>query len=120
MNQVNTTKGLAEARRRYALDLKAAVKMATERLSTIPEVCRVSLFGSYAHGRRDLFTDLDLLVIMETDSGVVDRLQRLYGLLALPVDYDLICYTPTEWERMQHQPFWRHAREGEVVLYERG
>ena len=79
----------------------------------------MSLFGSYARGRRDLFTDLDLLVIMETESGIVDRLRRLYGLLASPVDYDLVCYTPAEWERIQDQPFWRHARKTEVVLYER-
>jgi len=50
---------------------------------------------------------------------VIDRLESLYGLLALPVDYDLLCYTPTEWEQIKHQPFWRHAREGELVLYER-
>ena len=85
----------------------------------MPEVRRVSLFGSYARGRQDLFTDLDLLVIMETQAGVVERLQRLYSLLALPVDYDVVCYTPDEWEKIQYQPFWRHARNTEVVLYER-
>lgn len=115
-----TPKGLAGARERYALELEEAAKTATRLLSAMPEVQRVSLFGSYARGRRDLFTDLDLLVIMETESGAVDRLRRLYSVLALPVDYDLVCYTPAEWERIQHQPFWRHAREGEVVLYERG
>jgi predicted nucleotidyltransferase len=117
--EVNTTKGLARARERYALDLREAVKRATALLSEIPEVRRVSLFGSYARGRQDLCTDLDLLVIMEPEAGVVERLQRLYSLLALPVDYDVVCYTSGEWENIQHQPFWRHARKTEVVLYER-
>lgn len=116
---MNTMKGLARARERYALDLREAVKRATTLLSAMPEVRRVILFGSYAQGRQDLFTDLDLLVIMETEAGVVERLQRLYSLLALPVDYDVVCYTPGEWENIQHQPFWRHARNTEVVLYER-
>ncbi len=119
LGQVDTTKALAGARGRYVLDLEQAVKTATKVLSALPEVRRVSLFGSYARGRRDLFTDLDLLVVMETAAGVVDRLRRLYSLLALPVDYDLVCYTPAEWERIQHQPFWRQARRTEVILYEK-
>ena len=118
--QEDSTKGLVGARRRYALNLDEAVKRATELLSALPEVRRVSLFGSYARGRRDLFTDLDLLVVMETDVGVVDRLRDLYTLLSLPVDYDLVCYTPAEWEQLQHRAFWRHARQSEVLLYERG
>ena len=74
---------------------------------------------SLNQGRRDLFTDLDLLVIMETERGIADRLQHLYSLRALPVDYDLVRFTPAEWERMQRQPFWRHPRKTEVVLHER-
>jgi predicted nucleotidyltransferase len=119
-SQEDSTKGLVGARRRYALNLEEAVKRATECLSALPEVRRVSLFGSYARGRRDLFTDLDLLVIMDTDVGVVDRLRDLYALLSLPVDYDLVCYTPAEWEQLQDRTFWRRARQSEVVLYERG
>ena len=116
---MNTARDLASARERYTLELEEAVKRATELLSAIPEIRRVSLFGSYAHGRRDLFTDLDLLVIMETEKAIAERLRHLYSVLALPVDYDLICYTPAEWEWIQHQPFWRHARKTEVILYER-
>ena len=116
---MDKTKTLAAARGRYALNLEEAVKTATELLSALPEVRRVSFFGSYARGRRDLSTDLDLLVVMETQVALVDRLRRLYSLLALPIDYDLVCYTPSEWERIQNQPFWRYARQSEVVLYER-
>ncbi len=74
--------------------------------------------GSYARGRADLFTDLDLLVVMETNLSFIDRLRMLYPLLALPVDLDLLCYTPEELERMQDRPFIKHLRRDEVVLYE--
>jgi predicted nucleotidyltransferase len=111
---------LKTERERYALHLEKAVHRAATALSALPAVRRVSLFGSYARGRRDLFTDLDFLVVMETEAGVVDRLRNLYGLLALPVDYDVVCYTPAEWEQMQHQPFWRRALREEIVLHERG
>ncbi len=70
-------RNLACARKRYLLKLQEAIKRATELLSAMAEVRRASLFGTYARGRRDLFTDLDLLVVMETEAGVVDRLRRL-------------------------------------------
>jgi len=110
---------LKTKRERYVVDLEEAVSRATEVLSAHPEVCLVSLFGSFARGRRDLFTDLDFLVVMETEADVVDRLRYLYTVLALPVDYDVFCYTPTEWDQIQHKPFWRHARRSEIILHER-
>jgi len=51
----------------------------------------VSLFGSYARGRRDLFTDLDLFVVWDTDRPLLDRQRYLYSLLSLPVDLDIVC-----------------------------
>jgi hypothetical protein len=50
---------------------------------------------------------------METEADVVDRLRYLYTVLAFPVDYDVFCYMPTEWDQIQHKPFWRHARRSE-------
>ena len=106
-------------RERYVVDLEEAVSRATEVLSALPEIRLVSLFGWFARGRRDLFTDLDFLVVMETEADVVDRLRYLYTVLVLPVDYDVFCYTPTEWDQIQHTPFWRHARRSDIILHER-
>jgi len=39
----------------YVVDLEEAVSRATEVLSALPEIRLVSLFGSFARGRRDLF-----------------------------------------------------------------
>ena len=50
---------------------------------------RLSLFGSYTTGKADLFTDLDILVIMDTDKPFIDRLKEIHSLLALPVDIDI-------------------------------
>jgi len=54
---------LKTERERYARRLDEAVERATTALSALPEVRLVSLFGSYARGRRDLFADLDFLVV---------------------------------------------------------
>jgi predicted nucleotidyltransferase len=51
---MNTAKDLARARERYTLELHEAVKRTTKLLSAVLEVCRVSLFGSYAQGRGPL------------------------------------------------------------------
>jgi hypothetical protein len=53
----------------YAKQLAEAVQKAVAVLSGLQGVERLSIFGSYARGRRDLLTDLDLLVVWEP-SGI--------------------------------------------------
>ncbi|MFZ0429905.1 MAG: nucleotidyltransferase domain-containing protein, partial [Acidobacteriota bacterium] len=53
--------------------LAESYERALKKLMSLPEVERVILFGSYAAGRRDLFTDLDLLVVMCSDQEFVER-----------------------------------------------
>ena len=110
---------LLQSRDAYKNLLKASVSKIMNTLSELEEVERVSLFGSYARGRVDLFTDLDVLVIMNTDKSFLERLRMLYSLLAVPVDLDLLCYTPNEWETMKEQPFFKRMLQEEVVLYEK-
>jgi predicted nucleotidyltransferase len=109
---------LDRARAEYAELLEQSLQRTVGILSRVEGVRRVSVFGSYARGRRDLFTDLDVLVVMETDEGFVERVRRLYGMLALPVDLDLLCYTPEEFEAMQGRAFLKRALQEEVLLYE--
>jgi predicted nucleotidyltransferase len=79
----------------------------------------VVLFGSYAHGRRDLFTDLDLLVVMESDEPFVGRIASLYARLHPKVAADILVYTPEEFEEMKLRRFVRHALKTGRVLYAR-
>lgn len=109
---------LVAQREEYVRRLDAALPRLVERLGSLPEVRRISVFGSYARGRRDLFTDLDVLVILETSEPIPQRLARLYSLLDLGVDLDLIAWTPEEHERMQHRGFGRAIAAQEVIVYE--
>src|SRR5205814_5321378 len=84
---------LAARRAEYAARLRESLERIVASLAALDEVERVSVFGSYARGRVDLGTDLDVLVVMRTDRGFVDRLGALYSRLAVPVDLDLLCYT---------------------------
>jgi predicted nucleotidyltransferase len=110
---------LAGRRARYAERLDEAVAAIRELLPRVPGIERVSLFGSYARGRRDLGTDLDVLVIWETDKPFVERLKALYSLVAAPVDLDLVCYTPAEFRALRDRPFLRQIAGEEILLYEK-
>lgn len=103
----------------YAQRLDEARQRVVEVLSQVEGIQRVSLFGSGARGRRDLFTDLDVLVVWETDKPLVDRLTFLYSLLDVPVDLDVICYTPAEFRELRDRPFLRQIAGEEVILYEK-
>lgn len=109
---------LHKAREDYVAELDRSLRRAADVLSRRPEVKRISVFGSYARGRRDLLTDLDLLVVMDTVAPFVDRLKTVYSLLNLPVDVDILCYTPDEFATMKESGFLRKALSEEKVLYE--
>jgi predicted nucleotidyltransferase len=79
---------------------------------------KVVLFGSYAEGRRDVQTDLDLFVVIESALPFVERTAWLYRELAPRVACDILAYTPEEWVTMQERPFVRDALLKGEILYE--
>ena len=61
---------------------------------------RAVAFGSYARGVADAWSDLDLVVVIETDLPRLERGQLLADLYdALPVSLDLVVFTPSEFQR---------------------
>lgn len=103
----------------YTKLLEESRKTIVATLSPREEVERISLFGSYARAQADLFTDLDILIIMNTNLNFIERLRMLYSLLALPVDMDIICYTPQEFQALKDRPFLKQILHEEIVLYEK-
>ncbi len=85
----------------------------------MPEVEEAILFGSYADGRRDLFTDIDLLVVMTSTQDFVTRTAELYQRLDITVDMDLVFYTPEELERQKQSSFIKHVLKTGKVVYEK-
>ncbi|MCS7223436.1 MAG: nucleotidyltransferase domain-containing protein [Armatimonadetes bacterium] len=110
---------LSERRRQHKENLERAVDLLVNRLSRDPRVQRIILFGSYVRGRADLLTDIDAVVIMNTELPFLERLRWLYESLSLPVDADIVCYTPEEWEANKDKPFFRTVRKAGRVVYER-
>jgi predicted nucleotidyltransferase len=110
---------LAKKRSAYRQDLEKASRSILRQLSAMPEVEKVILFGSYAAGRRDLFTDLDLLVVMDTQKNFITRTTELYRKIQSGVDLDMLVYTPEEFEQQKNKPFIRNALASGKVIYER-
>lgn len=61
---------------------------------------KIILFGSYAQGKATEDSDIDLLVITETDLPDQERYAAVRRLLAgYPVAFDIIVKTPEEYQR---------------------
>ena len=110
---------LAEMREAYVSSLAEALKDVVAKLAAKPEVERAILFGSYAAGRRDLLTDLDILIIVHSEDDFVTRTADMYAELHSPVDMDLLVYTPEELERQKERGFIRRALAEGTVIYEK-
>ena len=107
---------LEKKRREYIGLLEKSVENIVMNLSG--KVEKIMVFGSY-NRRRDLFTDLDVIVVMKTNKPFLERLKEMYSTLFLPVDADILCYTPEEFERMKERGFFKKLMKEAVVIYEK-
>lgn len=108
---------IAVRREQYQYALADALRSIVTALARRPEVRRAILFGSYAEGRRDLFTDLDILSIMESPLDFVIRTAEMHQYLSGGVDMDLLLYTPEELERNKDRGFNRQVLERGKLIY---
>jgi predicted nucleotidyltransferase len=95
---------------------KALLDAAVTRLrSALPGIAgaRVAIvFGSYASGTVGPESDLDIMLIRETDEPPLRRANDLYADLQLGVPFDVVVYTPVEFERLRNErPFVAQAAE---------
>jgi len=111
--------GLDAERERYIATMAEDLERLVQQLSHMPEVRQVILFGSYAAGRRDLLTDLDLVVVMDSALDFVARNVDLARRLRVRVACDVLVYTPQDVAQMGNRPFLRRALHTGKVLYER-
>lgn len=63
---------------------------------------KVYLFGSWAAGEQDELSDLDLVVIKETDVPFFARLREVGRMIPTSLGgLDVLVYTPAEFEEMR-------------------
>jgi predicted nucleotidyltransferase len=110
-------------RLRYSEALERVLQALPGAFAKLAEVERVWLIGSAAQGRRDLCTDIDLIVVLRSTDDPPTRTARLYekiaSLVRLDVDLDMLTYTPEEFAQARQGGFLRKALAQGRVIYER-
>ena len=84
-------------------------------------VQRAILFGSMATGDASRRSDVDLVLIMETEKRFIDRYQGILQEITLAIpgrSVDLLIYTPDELEAIKDRAFIRRILTEGIVVYE--
>jgi len=79
------------------------------------------LFGSFARGRQTRKSDIDLILIQETDKRYFDRFDGILADLNQNLrgrDIEVFIYTPKEFEGISERRFIRRAVAEGRVIYE--
>ena len=81
----------------------------------------IILFGSAARGEADEFSDLDLIIVKNTDERFIRRLVDVTAYLPRDMSIDALVYTPQELRDMVEagNPFIEGALNDGKVLYEK-
>lgn len=83
---------------------------------------KIILFGSYANGKPDHDSDLDLLIIQDSDQPVHERDRDIrLSLIGSMIPIDILVYTRYEFDEAQKKDFsfLKSALKNSKVMYER-
>ncbi len=81
---------------------------------------KILLFGSCARGEDDTYSDVDIVVIKDTQQRFLDRLAAVYEHVCPDYALDVLVYTPGEFAAMSAagNPFIEQVLREGIVLYE--
>jgi predicted nucleotidyltransferase len=83
-------------------------------------VGKAILFGSASRGTASRKSDIDLILVMETEERFFDRYQRIEEIYAKLKgrSVDMLIYTPSELKRISYRPFIRKILSEGKIIYE--
>jgi predicted nucleotidyltransferase len=106
--------------RRYRPD-PALVRQAVDAIIRGYRPQRIIVFGSFARGDTHELSDLDVIVVKDTEERFFDRIGRVRDACEdIDVDVQPLVYTPEEFRQMLEQgnAFLETALEEGIVAYE--
>ena len=113
---------MATTRTELPSELETRLDEAVRRTIELANPQLVILFGSYAEGDANEGSDLDLLVVAETESWhqLTIVLRRALRPVLAPMRFDLLVYPPESWERDRRVPglVAREADRKGIRLYD--
>ena len=83
-------------------------------------VHKAIIFGSRARGTDTKMSDIDLLIVVETDQRWFKRFLEFEGLYDMfpKCHLELFIYTPNELQKIAHRPFMKSIMNEGVSIYE--
>ncbi len=110
----------AQSKRRTLLETELRRYILLLRNQYQPE--RVILFGSLAAGEIGEWSDIDLVIVKETEHRFLDRTKEVLQLLQPRVGVDILVYTPREFEQLSRERVFVRSeiQEKGKVLYVQG
>lgn len=88
--------------------LRAELTRIGRSLAGVPSIRQLLVFGSVASDTTHEWSDLDLLVVQDTDARFLDRSQELTVLTRPRIGTQFFVYTPRELTEIAGRPFVRH------------
>jgi predicted nucleotidyltransferase len=78
------------------------------------------LFGSFARGDYNAMSDVDLLIVKDTERPFLDRISDVLALCDYDIALEPLIYTPEELRRMLEEgnSFLQTILEEGIVVYE--
>lgn len=82
---------------------------------------KIILFGSMAEGKPRLWSDIDIVVVRETDKNFIDRGLEIINQFKTMIGIDLLVYTPDEFKQLcaERLFFQQEIIAKGKILYER-
>lgn len=83
---------------------------------------KIILFGSLVSGKVKENSDIDLVIVKDSDKTFIDRAIEVALLTQPNLAIDFIVYTPEEFKHMESQNnyFFREIIKGKVIYAEQG
>ncbi|MGB4270701.1 MAG: nucleotidyltransferase domain-containing protein [Spirochaetota bacterium] len=84
-------------------------------------VQKVLLFGSYARNTQTKRSDIDVIIIMETEKRFFDRYDEfsdIYSVVKIPCD--MLIYSTKEWHEMCSRKFIKNITKESKEIYVSG
>jgi len=81
-------------------------------------VIEAYLFGSLAAGTSHAWSDIDLLIVQNTEVPFVERARAFTDVFELGVPVDILVYTQEEFDRLRadNSGFWREFNQHNIKI----
>ncbi len=102
------------------IDFQKEIDRIVNNIVTKYDPIKIILFGSCAKGTQHELSDIDMVVIKDTNDYYYDRLKEVAKVADIDdVETDIVVYNPTEYDRLlsSNSNFFKEIKETGKVLY---